>query len=363
MRRGSSMAGLIALLVASPAVSQAVADSPACDDCEVRFSRLTALGAQDDDGIVSSIAVGVAALGDSLFGVFEPSVPGRLKLHRRGDGSYLRTLGSSGQGPGEYTGIHRVLQHADGSVTLIDSGNGRLNSLDDELRFVDSTPFRVRPFRSALARDSVLFVNAMTPGSAPEGHLLHLVGLDGEIRISFGGDGSPLDLRPGRHVLQRVIAANDSLLVAAPQNEYRLDLYDYSGALVRSISREAKWFEPHDDTGARIRLPAPPPNPKIRELAWDSEGRLWVVSWVPDPEWPESVREASELYGPNRNDHYDTVVEVLDLAEMKVIARGRYDRALQGHVSGASLTFHEVVQLPTGFLEVGIVRAELHELN
>lgn len=65
-------------------------------------------------------------------------------------------------------------------------------------------------------------------------------------------------------------------------NTYRIDRWDTSGRLIESMQRDAPWFEKRETQGpANVT----PPSTMLTGLTADSDGLLWVVASVADPEW------------------------------------------------------------------------------
>lgn len=350
-----------------PAEWLVIADQVACSSCAVSIDTVAELGASDDDGIVISRLVAVGALADGRWVAFEPSDPGALKFYDP-VGRFQQRLDAKGQGPGEYTGVHRILRAKEGHYWIYDISQARMNLVDEQFRYLDSNRFGIEALRIVPLAMGEFVVNAITAQGAANGDLIHVVDQFGTSRLSIGGNGRPLDFRRGRHVRHKILAVrHGGEIWAAPMHRYELTAYSpESGSVIHRIRRDAPWFRPHDDTSTRMDLRSGPPNPKIREMATDEEGRIWVVTWVADQEWERAVETMTDpAGGPDRNGLYDSVVEVLDPEQGRLLARARLPDALglvdMGSSDSPGPVFYSAVQEATGYISVRILRASLRQ--
>ena len=128
---------------------------------------------------------------------------------------------------------------------------------------------------------------------------------------------------------------------------YRIDLWDTSGRLLESLRRDAPWFEKRKTL--RPAHITPPPT-DLRGLTTDSDGLLWVLASVADPEWKGyDIPAGDEQHAaggphPGWNRHlqdgvFDTVLEVVDPELGAVIARVQYDEYFFGF-AGPGVVVH-----------------------
>jgi hypothetical protein len=152
------------------------------------------------------LEVGVVE-GDSVYQFFRVSgvirlADGRLAVANGGTnelrlyssrGQYIRTVGGSGDGPGEYRGMRSIWLLPDGSVLVEDGLNARLTVYTSELELVGSRPIRaLAPFVTPppLGRFSDgrwVVTAARTVGQPPEP--VQFVGL----LVTYTGDAGSVD--------------------------------------------------------------------------------------------------------------------------------------------------------------------------
>jgi hypothetical protein len=119
--------------------------------------------------------------------------------------------------------------------------------------------------------------------------------------------------------------------------------------------REAPWFPPDGVHDEKTFVLNPPPS-VFEHVQLDSIGRVWAYSFVPDSTWQPGPPDGSAA---GRRRTYDTMIEVIDVANRRVITRSRYDNRLSS-VCGSSLLY-EVVETDLGDIRIRILEAVLHE--
>jgi hypothetical protein len=110
---------------------------------------------------------------------------------------------------------------------------------------------------------------------------------------------------------------------------YEIQQWDSRGHLERVLERRPAWF--HDTSPADVGWVDRPPPPHTIAVREDAAGLLWVFVAVPSKEWrsawPPIDRGVREIdTGQIAMDKlFATMVEVLDPASERVIARQRFD--------------------------------------
>lgn len=174
----------------TPAPAQPIPDEPSCRDCRIRSDVVVRFGGDLDDGLISAPWAKVYSLRDGWFAASDVEHRGLLKLYGP-DGSYVRTVGRVGQGPGEYQGLHDIFRTEDGYL-IYDITLGRLSWVDTEFEFQRSTPLGFTALRLALLSDGErLLVNALAGDGLAEGHSLSIVPIGEAPSASFGVLGVP----------------------------------------------------------------------------------------------------------------------------------------------------------------------------
>jgi hypothetical protein len=316
-------------------------------------------GNSDDEGALHTRYPAITRLPDGRWVVFEATIGGTIRLYNA-DGSFQRAIEANGEGPGEYRGLSRVLPSGTDGYVLYDLTGARLSHVDDDFSFRSSTSF-VQAIRIEPLSDGSFVVNATLPRSAAQGHVVSIVDSTGAVRVSFGGSGRPIDLRKGPYVRHRLIAVgpNDDIWTGY-REKYELEEYNTNGRLLSNLSRVADWFVPHTNPSPPRDENSDPPNPRLRELTVDSDGRVWAVVWVADPDWRGGI--SNDPLVRNDNDRiYDTILEMIDPKGGRVLARTRSEYSLRKvHLTGPNLEaplYFRTIQQEDGFIRADILRA------
>jgi len=339
-----------------------VPDTPVCDGC-MELEVVLSFGFADDEGALLTRYPLITRLPDGRWVVTEAPVGGTIRIYDS-DGSFQRAVEARGEGPGEYRVVSRLFSARPDGYALYDPGNDRISYVTDDFSFQSSSPFSVPSvIRIEALSDGSFVVNALAPRTAAQGHMVNVVDSTGSVRASFGGNGTPLDLREGPHVRHRVIAVDQSDHIwAGAMEKYELKKYDADGRLLLSVSRKADWFEPHTNTLPPRDVNSDAPNPKLRELTVDNNGRIWAVVWVPDPEWRSGVPNLADPANTYDEDKfYDSVLEMIDPGSGRVVSRTHTGYALSKvHIVGPEFgepLYFRTIQQDDGFIRADILRA------
>lgn len=355
MRRERRVPPLVTLLAlfsaAAPAQSQQVTD---CVDCELRVSPMARLGGVDAaEGFVGEPAF-MALLPDGRFVLADRHQQARLKIYGP-NGGFVRGVGRRGMGPGEYRVINAVWALPDGGLEVYDFSLMRITRLDSDFEVVDSRRFDGRAATIARLPDGS-HVGGQ-PGPLP----LHWVDTTGVRRTSFGADPSIEDRRNADLYFRQVTPASDSSVWAGHYVKYSLEEWSLSGRRLRSLHRDVDWF-PASTEGGFVDAESPP-NPALRALHRDTNGLLWAVTWVADPDWREGLTFREDLYGRERlwpgnpSAYFDSVVEVIDPERRAVVGRARLDLSIKGFAAdGVAFGYDEEDEVEP---VVVVVRLEL----
>lgn len=253
-----------------------------------------------------------------------------LVFDRRGN--FVRTMGGSGGGPGEFQSIFPppVIGRGD-TIHLFDQGSRSVTTYSPQLGLVREVPVGVA------ARDAVeltpghFIINATINTSDRFGYPLHhfersvlgspfggteAITSDGRVSISWS-------------MRRSLVRSSDSTFWAAHWNQYRIDLWRADGVLLRTLTRQPEWFKlagvPR--RGAEERM-----NALMMDIQVDEHGNIWTLTIVPAADWREnavigpgpapdipSIQSRTGVWA----DLWDTVVEVIDPQRATVIASTR----------------------------------------
>lgn len=234
------------------------------------------------------------------------------------DGTFLRTIGKEGAGPGEFAGRVRALfVDAGDSLHALDA-SGRWIVFDPEQRFVRMFSTGARGLRSShLAGDGTIVQTGPMAG-AERGKLVHVLGPDGRMQRSFGVPRAgrardATEMRPSA-----VGTQGDVWIAPAPGSGegYVIERWSRDGRLLQLIRRDVPWLPL---TGYSDE----PRAPDFKFLHVDGDGLLWVGVVVKDERWSES--RPGEHPDAREAEQADIRIEVIDPRAGRVLASVRYD--------------------------------------
>jgi hypothetical protein len=263
----------------------------------------------------------------------QPTTHGTILQWDR-DGSFLRSYGRRGQGPGEFAGGGELLLFpGPGDSLFVVDDRSTWSVFDSDLSFV-------RSFRGTYSGRSEQTVHVTPAGkvlttgpvmSGGQGNALHIMDLDGAALSHTGLTPLPAGFPDDGH-FPRVSAYNprsNTVWVAPPDGAGAMILEERTldGQLLRAIRREAPWLPEggFDD--------AEPPMPTYALLHMDGDGLLWVALTVRSDAWRRPGRLAPPLYGASRDTvrirtQYDSRMEVIDVEAGVVLASMIIDNPL-----------------------------------
>lgn len=246
------------------------------------------------------------------------------------DGEPAGTVGRRGGGPNEFERITALFADGADSLFVFDAGNARYTVFDERLRPVRSARLATQNLTAALRLGGgPLLLAGQVHAEGTAGYPLHVVEPDGTVSRSFG-IGEPLS-GPDTHgkLFRRIARSADGRLWSAHLLEYLLEVWTPAGELEAVLLRDAPWFPPAETSTAITATVAP--QPMLTSLVEDEAGLLWVTVRIPDRDWRRGLGETvdtPEGASARRGDHqqlFDTVVEVIDPATLRVVRTARFD--------------------------------------
>jgi len=253
---------------------------------------------------------------------------GQQVLEWSADGTFLRAVGSSGGGPGEFSPPGALLIFLDPADTLfvLDGGN-RWTVFDPDLVYQRTFQGRFHS-RNASTMHAVggrgILTTADVPGAGAQAPgSFHWMQTDGSGGSSFG---PPRDDRDSELVqVERLsaLAPNGGFWVVPPNGAARgmtLEHWTFEGERMLTLERHVPWLprEGYPSTSDQ----SGPNLPEYDLLHVDAQGLIWVIVAVRDPRWREVPRaEMAAL----QNELYDARMEVVDPQSARVVASFRFD--------------------------------------
>jgi len=107
------------------------------------------------------------------------------------DGRFLKQWGSTGTGPGQFSGVKALAIDAQGNVYAADAGNKRIEVFDSEGTFKSEFGSIGKPLTMCMTRGATqyLYVSHAGDDDGMEDAAIYKVGLDGKVVGKFGSAG------------------------------------------------------------------------------------------------------------------------------------------------------------------------------
>lgn len=303
---------------------------PTCPECRIALAPVATLGHPDDsasarpDAAVFGCMVGVTA--DSLFLLSGVVGGGEILVFRR-DGRAAFSIGREGQGPGELGSSLLTIVSGD-TVFVVDNSNARIVTMDLSGAILGSFRLPERVHSVARLADGRFLLHRRPLG--PTQPLFHLVDASGTEVASFGRSQREL-----WNADQWVLGSGRSAdFWAASLWEYEV-FRGVGDSLSTAVLRDVDWFPSGVDYSPAFLETEPPPA-QITHLYEAEHNLLWVYASVADPEWAPGIPDVGSAEWLRKS--FDTMIEVIDLAEGRVLAGYRSDDYLGG-VCGSPLVY------------------------
>lgn len=327
---------------------------PFCADCEIRLQNVATLGNASDPSSVRGDAMvegcNVGRLSNGNF-VLSGSIGGGPLLVYGNHGAVIREIGRMGAGPGEFGSDTRLVVGRGDTISVVDESNGRIQTVTSSGQHVRSFRLRGRTGQFALLNNGDFVLHRKPTGRLDdETYLFYLFSPLGEELGRFGKTA-------------REIPELDLWLVSPGRSEgfwtaslwkYEIHYWTQVDSLKLTVKREVEWFPPDGkwDEDMYVRTPPPPMLVHVREA---EASRLWTFSVVPDERWqPDSGDRIMPRWSRAT---FDTMIEVLDLVEGRVIAQRRYDHWI-GPICNSDLIY-TVVETESGDTRVRVLKPVL----
>lgn len=261
-------------------------------------------------------------------------VHGELPLVFSSDGRFIRQLGRSGEGPGEFRAASFVTALPGDSLLVLDTRLLRASVFSPDLQFVRSVRL---PFYASAARvlewPGRVAVNGVSFSRGDAGWPLHLLDLSKPTATrlaSFGDNDGAMRAGQNARLIRRFVAGGTDSFWAIQVLKYQVSHYSADGRVLTSVRREPTWFARESEWS--LGSPRHPPYPALQTAAIRGD-TLWVAVRVPRPDWEKAwsrtrasgAGEATRGRGPESTQLHMTRVEVIDLRNRTVIAARDFD--------------------------------------
>lgn len=295
-----SVAWILWTIAPTPSEAQQwIVEDPVCPGCEIEEREILSLGTPDGPGGLPGLPLTVSQ--DSL-GRYWVCFSLGLPMVFDPEGTFLQTVGSLGEGPGEYRSVGRVLSLPGDSLLLLDSRLSRATILAPDLSFVRTHVLPARLGSSVVLRWPEHVVSNVDLPQAGEPRMslvsVDLSGTPGEITGSTGSTVSD-----GFGASSRILAQVDSGgLWEGEVLKFALHRHDDSGQHVRSLHGRPAWFATESTWSAGS--PTSPPPPVLKAMAEDQQGLVWLYFLVASDQWQRAWPEGAGQAGGHEGQLY-----------------------------------------------------------
>jgi hypothetical protein len=337
-----------------------VASDAACGSCRIQMDSIATIGSPDGDGLGNFV---LAARRDEEGYFYVSSGPRMEVAVFTPDGRLAGRIGRLGDGPGEFRSATILSLDSRGQLHVFDRIHARHSVYSREGNFRGAFGLPALAMRTADVFGDRVVINAHARDRDNAGYALLLVDNSGTVLRRL--DEVPFDYRR-TWLLDRSLSVSPSgHLVVAHTHECVIDIYDGDLRRILRVGRQAEWFKPPSPNSP---LPSDgvfnvPPDSRLLTSWQDAEGLLWLVGLTPSERWKPgpSPTEAGSSGGVTQaledRPRFDTIVEVIDVALGRVLARQRWESIDATFVDGYVLTAREAGDL-TRRLVVSRLRLE-----
>ncbi|HMS02929.1 MAG TPA: hypothetical protein PKE51_08135 [Gemmatimonadaceae bacterium] len=303
-----------------------IGDTPACTSCRIVSTAVMRFSAP---GAAEQVDVAPLALAEDRQGRLWMAFEGEGLRIYDGRGAFLRRIGRSGQGPGEFATPDLLQPLPNDSMLVVDMMNRRATILDSQGRVARTLVARHQllfPLVRRWPNDVLVSARVSTPKAA--GLPLHVASFAGtEVTLSRSFASGAASMRASDLPNAYALVAGDARggFVSTSPVRFELTRWSAPGSARQVLVRESAWFPNH--SSGRIGTPTEPPSPRISAVHVDAQGRIWTFVRTASPNWktawsrfPAGARETSPATF-DRSRLFETTVEVIDPAARQVILR------------------------------------------
>lgn len=295
-----------------------------CPRCTVVVKEVARLGTADGPGMIEADRVEVRP---------DPTTPGYLAFHFgqhavklfRADGTFVKSIGREGRGPGEIGRIRDVARS--GTDLIVIDGTGKSLVLDSTGAVLYENRLSILDGRIRVIGGDSVVMASMDRRPRFVGFPLHLIDVaTGSVLRHIGGGGDWSVREPFSTSVILGHSSGRSSWWARP-NRLKLEELDLTGDLLRVVEGELEWFP------ALLRPPperGPPPTLLI-DFAVTPDQFLFLLTNIADRRWRTVLGSGqSEFYITRQEEldrYFDSRIDVFDLASRTYVGSRTWDSA------------------------------------
>lgn len=250
----------------------------------------------------------------------QPSGVPTLPVVYDDSGRFIGTLGTLGDGRADFVDPLFARLGPGDSIWVFD-GTRRAQVFSPEREHVRTVPLPVAPWDAVVLRGGRI---ALTPALFGQPLPFWVLDADGMVIRRVGTDDSQVPTP------RRIIAGSDGTVwLLAMTHQFHLQQWDLYGNQLKEITAAPSWFQAYDEMQGPDAASGRAPQAAVQDGWVDTDGRIWIVGKVADPNWREGLGESvgGSASITDGDKVYDTVVEVRDGESGEVIAESRFDGA------------------------------------
>jgi hypothetical protein len=273
-----------------------------------------------EDGLIDTNLV--FAEWQGFFAVSHISEPDQIQLFDS-TGTFVRTVGRPGQGPGEFRSIRAMLPTAEGGLLVVDRGNARVSliSPDFAVEDVSRIDWSGRPYIGgyALLEGKDLLVNGFRRGSDVTSYVLRWSGDD----IAWSLEEKEELLEDG--IREFAVDEDGTIFVVRARHQFRIERVSPEGEVLEAIYPQRPWF---DDWREQTNEGGTGdghsgiwgPMAWIHDVAIRGD-ELWILGQTGDSRWREARTDGVFDFGL----FTDGIVDVFDKRSGELLRSARFD--------------------------------------
>jgi hypothetical protein len=262
-------------------------------------------------------------------------------------GRFLRRVGRSGSGPGEFDKPQDVVPLPGDSVLVLDVSRAQVftSELREARRIIlgrSLYPAVVLNWPSALVMAGDVGGQFLGRRRA---HLVDLSGREAQLGVQLEYDDSaPRVPLPSAGFFQLANSPSASGIWSADPTVYRLVQWTREQGITRVLERRPSWFATRSEFW--LGNATTPPPPRVAAIHEDESGLVWVYLLVTSPNWKQAWGRTSardrEVNQTNIDFQqlYQTMIEVIDPGQQRVVARLQVAEPLVNILPGNRAIFH-----------------------
>lgn len=298
-----------------------------CQDCDFVLDHVARIGSLDDPALLSPFSV-IVQQRNGRFLVAPMSDPGTVGVFEP-DGSYIRSVGRHGQGPGEMRSVRAVMIWRD---SVFVATRGFMHVFSPEYGYVRRIALSALHRYGYAVADDGIYVNTLVPGNVSA----NVVRFDHDgRRVAGAWVSSPQRRTGGSYSDLAMLATDGSQVVFAPVPSYEVARLTDGG--VERFFSDARWFPSwHDsDTGFGGDGTS---YARVNGLGVMPDGRIVVISARPEkPRPPSHYTDPTIDWTTDQDEYIDSQLEIWDLSRAKVVGSVRRPEDFRGSAAPGHL--------------------------